>query len=149
MYGGQAGFDFLGFAIRQHRVGKYHTGKDTRGRPLGFKTLIRPSREAIKRHSSTLRAVVDTHRGVRQQELIGLLNPKIRGWSNYYSTVCSKRSFTRVDNVLYAKLWSWARWRHRKKTRRWIAAKYWRVRDGEGWVFRPRCGGASVGRWGS
>ena len=34
---GQAGFDFLGFTIRQHPVGKYHTGKDTRGRPLGFK----------------------------------------------------------------------------------------------------------------
>src|SRR6266536_5592331 len=39
----QTGFDFLGFHIRQYAVGKYHTGKDTVGRPLGFKTHIKPS----------------------------------------------------------------------------------------------------------
>jgi RNA-directed DNA polymerase len=49
-HGGRAGFDFLGFTIRQHPVGKYHTGKDTRGRPLGFKTLIKPSTAKVVLH---------------------------------------------------------------------------------------------------
>ena len=41
---GRVGFDFLGFHIRQHRVGKTHSGKTSgRGKSklLGFKTLIK------------------------------------------------------------------------------------------------------------
>jgi len=38
-YEGHIGFDFLGFTIRQYRVGKYHAHK----RHAGYKTLIRPS----------------------------------------------------------------------------------------------------------
>src|SRR5205807_4369427 len=49
---GNVGFDFLGWHIRQYPVGKTHTGK-TGGRnsqPLGFKTIIKPSQEAVRRH---------------------------------------------------------------------------------------------------
>src|SRR6266568_7097774 len=53
-YQEQVGFDFLGFTIRQFPVGKTHTGKDQQGKPLGFKTLIKPSKEAIKRHMAVL-----------------------------------------------------------------------------------------------
>src|SRR6266496_5187340 len=42
-YEGKVGFDFLGFSVRQFPVGKTHTGKNTVGKPLGFKTIIRPS----------------------------------------------------------------------------------------------------------
>ena len=37
-YEGNTGFDFLGFNIRQYEVGKTHTGNNTNGTPLGFKT---------------------------------------------------------------------------------------------------------------
>src|SRR5215467_5480113 len=46
---GKAGFDFLGFTIRQFPMGKSQTGKDGHGQPLGFKTLIKPSRGAGER----------------------------------------------------------------------------------------------------
>ncbi len=50
-YQGVVGFDFLGWTVRQFPVGKTHTGKAGHyGPPLGFKTLIRPSKEAVKRH---------------------------------------------------------------------------------------------------
>src|SRR5436305_2223264 len=48
---GQVGLDFLGFTIRQFPVGKTHAGKTSQGKPLGFKTIIKPSKEAIKRHT--------------------------------------------------------------------------------------------------
>ena len=48
--GGNVGFDFLGFTIRQFPVGKTHSGTHPHGGTLGFKTIIRPSKEAIKRH---------------------------------------------------------------------------------------------------
>jgi RNA-directed DNA polymerase len=34
----QPGFDFLGFNIRQYKVGKYQSGKNGQGKLLGFKT---------------------------------------------------------------------------------------------------------------
>ncbi len=45
---GQVGFDFLGFHLRQYRVGQYHT-RPYRGAP-GMKTLTKPSRRALQRH---------------------------------------------------------------------------------------------------
>ena len=52
----KCGFDFLGFAVRQYPVGKTHSGKlgGRSGRRLGFKTIIRPSKAALRRHSRTL-----------------------------------------------------------------------------------------------
>src|SRR4028118_1047544 len=42
------GFNFLGFNIRQFSVGKYHSGKNTQGQLLGFKSIITPSKEKVK-----------------------------------------------------------------------------------------------------
>src|SRR5581483_12168 len=50
-YEGNVGFDFLGFSIRQLPVGKTHSGKGRQGKPLGHKTFITPSKEAIKEHT--------------------------------------------------------------------------------------------------
>jgi hypothetical protein len=55
---GRVGFDFLGMTIRQYPVGRTHSAKNTYGQLLGFKTLIKPSEEAIKRH---VRELVQTH----------------------------------------------------------------------------------------
>jgi reverse transcriptase-like protein len=49
-YQGNVGFNFLGFTIRQFPVGKTHTGRTSKGQPLGFKTLILPSKEGVQRH---------------------------------------------------------------------------------------------------
>src|SRR6266481_10226866 len=61
-YQGQVGFDFLGFTVRQFPVGKTHTGKGTKGKVLGFKTLIKPSKEAIRRHTLTIKERLRTFR---------------------------------------------------------------------------------------
>src|SRR6266699_1888793 len=60
-YQGQVGFDFLGFTFRQFPVGKTQTGKDTQGKPLGFKTLIKPSKEGVKRHTLTIKGALRMH----------------------------------------------------------------------------------------
>src|SRR5207244_1988273 len=52
---GKVGFDFLGFTVRQFRVGKHHTGKNGHGTPLGFKTLIKPSKRKVKEHYHQLK----------------------------------------------------------------------------------------------
>ncbi len=48
---GRAGFDFLGHHIQQFLVGKYSSAiHPTTKKPLGFRTLITPSKDACKKH---------------------------------------------------------------------------------------------------
>jgi RNA-directed DNA polymerase len=134
---GVAGFDFLGFTIRQHRASKYNTA---RGR--GFKTLITPSQEAVKRHWAQLSEIISRHKAARQVNLIGLLNPVILGWSNYYRAVVSTKAFHHLDHCLYNKLRRWTQYRHPRKARHWVAARYWDIVPGRRWVFRDAEGPA-------
>ncbi|MBF6613087.1 MAG: HNH endonuclease [Chloroflexi bacterium] len=128
------GFDFLGYEIRQYPVGRRRTGYTGHGKPLGFKTIIKPSKEGIKRHYLAMSAIVDQHRNDHQVRLIQDLNPVITGWSRYYSDACSKQVFSKLDDLLYHKLQSWAYRRHHKKGKHWIANKYWHTEEGK-WRF--------------
>jgi RNA-directed DNA polymerase len=127
---GELGVDFLGFHIRQYPVGKYKTGKGPHNKPLGFKTLITPSKEGQRTHLLHLKEIVRKLRAASPQVLIGQLNPRIRGWSNYYAAVVAKATFARMDALLYAKLRRWARRRHPNKSARWVHHKYWHPRNG-------------------
>lgn len=134
------GFEFLGFHVQQFPVGKYTTGKDTKGIPLGFKTIITPSREKCKTHYDHIKEVVKNHKGTSQKRLIEKLNPIIRGWTNYYSTVVSKKAFSKMDAQIYTLLESWAKHRHRNKGKKWLAERYWKTIGGDNWVFATRDG---------
>jgi RNA-directed DNA polymerase len=124
---GKVGFDFLGFTVRQFRVGKHHTAKNGQGKLLGFKTLIKPSKRKVKGHYDRLREMIRTSQTAPQEELIGRLNPVIRGWANYYRSVVSKTTFAKLDDRLYGRLRRWARRRHPNKPAGWVAARYWRL----------------------
>jgi RNA-directed DNA polymerase len=133
------GFNFLGFSVRQYPVGKTHTGKTSHGQPLGFKTLIQPSREAVKTHLQQTAQLIRTHRAVAQETLIAHLNPLFRGWAKYYSTMVAKDTFHRVDSIVYQMLRRWAKRRHPRKAMRWIVIKYWHTDQGT-WRFRTTDG---------
>ncbi|MDQ6645527.1 MAG: group II intron reverse transcriptase/maturase [Chloroflexota bacterium] len=133
-YQGNTGFDFLGFSVRQFPVGKTHTGRNGQGRKLGFKTIIKPSEEAQKRHAKTVGDTTRKMRGSRQIDLIRQLNPKIRGWCNYHSTVISGKVFSKMSEVMYQQLRRWAQRRHPKKSRTWVANCYWHPNEGK-WDF--------------
>jgi len=138
----QPGFNFLGFNIRQFSVGKYHTGKTSRGnRPLGFKTIITPSKDKLKVHYDKIAGVIDAHKTAPQAALISRLNPIIRGWANYYSTVISSEAYSDLDNLTYLKLTAWAKRRHPNKSSGWVVKKYWQTVEGANWVFATRSEG--------
>ena len=67
VHAGKVGFDFLGQHVRQYPVGKTHSGKNGHGQSLGFKTLITPSKAAIKQHMRDLAAVVHKHKVAPQR----------------------------------------------------------------------------------
>ncbi|MFB2979053.1 group II intron reverse transcriptase/maturase [Microseira sp. BLCC-F43] len=132
------GFNFLGFTIRQHPVGKYQTGKNGQGKPLGFKTIITPSKEGLNRHIKRIGEVIETHNSSPQWALIKRLNPIIMGWANYYSTQVSKEAYSKADFYTYQQLRAWANRRHPNKDKHWVANNYWHTLENRTWVFASR-----------
>ncbi len=129
--GKQPGFDFLGFTIRQWKV---------ESTEQGFKTLIKPSSKSIKTHYRKMADICDKYKTAPTQALIAKLNPIIKGWANYFSNVVSKEVFSKIDNLLWTRIWRWVSRRHPNKSAKWVKKKYfpqckgtrnWLLNDGE------------------
>ncbi len=131
------GFDFLGFHIQHHKLGKHHTGKNTKGERLEFKTIIEPQKDKIKLHYRKLDECINKMSSFKQSELIGQLIPMIRGWCNYQSPWNSSNAFKKLTNLMWNRLWRWGKRRHPNKGRKWIARKYWDLKN-RGWRFTYR-----------
>jgi RNA-directed DNA polymerase len=134
---GNVGFDFLGFHVRQHKVGSYRAAWNSHNVNLGYITLITPSKTKVQKHLKKIAEVIDVHKTAPQAALISKMNPVIRGWSNYYSTVASKETFSELDYLVYQKLRAWAR--HRGKGNINVE-KYWRPVGENSWCFRTKDG---------
>lgn len=127
----EPGFNFLGFNIRQFKCND---------RVKGYKLIISPGREAIKKHSDRLKAEVRNHRGADQITLIKILNPIIRGWCNYYRYVVSCKTFSRLNDMKFWKVWGWACFKHNRRSKKWIREKYFIKDGGNNWGFGTKNG---------
>jgi RNA-directed DNA polymerase len=115
------GFDFLGQNVRRY----------------GTKLLLKPSRKNVKAFLAKIDEVIQHEGGyLTAGQLIEQLNPKIRGWALYHRHASSARTFARVDDVIFKKLWRWARRRHRGKSAAWVKRRYFTGRDDNSWRFR-------------
>jgi RNA-directed DNA polymerase len=113
------GFDFLGQTIRK----------------LGGKVLSMPSKAAVHKFLTKVRTVVKENPSLSAYKLVKKLNPIVQGWVNYHKHACSSRAFKQVDHALFQALWRWAKRRHSKKKRRWIAKKYFGTEGTYKWRF--------------
>jgi RNA-directed DNA polymerase len=102
------GVDFLGQNIRKY----------------GGKLLIKPSPKKVHNLLERVRDIVKGNKTAKQANLIGLLNPVIRGWANYHRHVVAKETFQSMDKEIWLILWRWASRRHPNKSGRWINRKY-------------------------
>lgn len=114
------GFDFLGFNIRKYRNGVL---------------LIKPSKKSQKKVVEKLHEVVFGNKSASQCVLIELLNPVIRGWSNYFKHHVAKKVFARTDHILTRQLMVWAYRRHKNKSKKWTIGKYFHRKGRKGWIF--------------
>lgn len=113
------GFDFLGWNFRKYQG----------------KLLIKPSKKNVQAFYAKLRETVSNNLGAKQEDLIHLLNPMLRGWALYHSPIVAKKAFSRMDYLLYWRLMRWAKRRHPRKNAEWIRQKYWHSIDNRNWVF--------------
>jgi RNA-directed DNA polymerase len=115
----EEGFDFLGQNIRKYNG----------------KLLIKPSKKNVKNFLERVRKVLKKHKTPKQENVIRLLNPIIRGWANYHRHVVAKETFSWVDHQIWLKLWQWCKRRHPNKGRRWIKDRYFPLIGPRKWVF--------------
>ena len=121
--------------LRQYPVGQDKTGTTGQGKPLGFKTHIKPSTAAQHRHLLQMKGELRKLRAASHEGLIGTLNPLIQGWSHDDSAVVAKATLSRMDTLVYATLRRWAHRRHPKKSSWWVSEQYWHLREGH-WTFK-------------
>jgi RNA-directed DNA polymerase len=119
------GFNFLGQNVRKY----------------DGKLLIKPSAKNVKTFLDSIRETIRANRSAKQETLISLLNPKIRGWANYHRHVVAKKTYVAVDHHIWRALWRWARRRHPNKLSEWVRQKYFRTLDHRHWVFATQTRG--------
>jgi RNA-directed DNA polymerase len=130
------GFDFLGFNVRSIPCGRTHANRNNRGESTGTVTLIKPSKANRKQHVKSMSRIIREGVSRPQAEVISRLNPVIRGWSNYFSTVVSGRIFSAQDHYLFTRLYRWAKRRHPRKHSGWISSRYWHRKGPRQWTFK-------------
>lgn len=118
------GFDFLGFTIRKYKG----------------KLLIKPSKASIVSIKRKIKETLMANKAAKTDNLIGMLNPVIRGWANYYRYVVSQDTYDKIDSAVWCMVWQWAVRRHSNKPHKWIKSKYFQREGIRNWVFREKGG---------
>ena len=116
------GFDFLGQNTRKYKN----------------KILTKPAKKNVQSFLEGIRKIIQGKPTIKQEQLIGILNPKIRGWTNYHRHIVSKETFSYVDFQVYKALWKWCRRRHPEKGKWWISTKYFHKIGTRNWVFAAK-----------
>ena len=115
----EEGFDFLGWNVRKY----------------GGKLLIKPAKKNVQTFLRKIRKIIKDNRTAKQENVIRLLNPVIRGWANYHQNQVAKETFSKVDHLTWKKLWQWACRRHPNKPLKWIKDRYFIQEGFRNWVF--------------
>jgi RNA-directed DNA polymerase len=113
------GFDFLGFNVRKYKG----------------KLLIKPSQKNVKSFLSETRKLIKSNAAIGTEALISQLNPKIRGWANYFCHVVAKDTFSYVDYFIKKAILQWIKRRHPNKSAQWMRKKYFRSQGLRNWIF--------------
>ncbi|MFO7820157.1 MAG: group II intron reverse transcriptase/maturase [Halanaerobacter sp.] len=113
------GFDFLGWNFRKYKA----------------KLIIKPAKKSYQTIINEIRTIAKKNKTIKQNTLINILNPKIRGWCNYHRSACSKKSYQSLDRDIFHTLWNWAKRRHPNKAKKWLKKEYWQSDEERDWIF--------------
>jgi len=102
------GFNFLGHTVRKY----------------GEKLLITPAKSKVEMMRKKIGTLIRSAVGLTQEALLRQLNPRLRGWANYYRNGASKRTFGKLDYYVYKRIERWMRRRHPNKSKAWKWRKY-------------------------
>ena len=112
-------FDFLGYTFQPRRA-KNRWGK------FFVSFLPAMSNKAAKRIRQTIREwrMASTRNNQRLEDLARVVNPRVRGWMNYYGRYYRSKC-VQVLRHLNEALAAWARWKYKRFHRRERASLHW------------------------
>jgi RNA-directed DNA polymerase len=125
------GFDFLGHTVRK----------------FGDTLLISPAKSKVAAMHKKIGTLIHSAGSLTQEAFLRQLNPRLRGWANYYRNGTSKQTFGKLDYHVYNRIRRWMQRRHPNKSIRWQLRKYcsaaangtysvrWRAKDGKSRVL--------------
>lgn len=123
-------FDFLGYTFVYSIRTKFiknkmlHRNKPEyrlHGRPRLF---VYPSKTAINSFKTRLKSIIKQNQNLSAYRLIALLNPRIRGWVNYYSFSNAHGALSLLRNWLYTRITIWMKRKHPKSSIIWLNKHY-------------------------
>jgi RNA-directed DNA polymerase len=133
-----AGFTFLGFYFSHKSCGLGKTAwirnKHIR-KPCKYYLSQVPDKDKVRNHIDNIREIVKRMEKRPQEELLSVLNPIIRGWTNYYAFTDNAATFWHCDGRMFWRLMRWAFNRHLSKGKKWIVRKYFHKINGRKWWF--------------
>lgn len=113
------GFDFLGWNFRKY----------------SGKLLIKPSKKNVQTFYRKVSETISGNKTVKHEDLIRLLNPMLRGWAQYHSPVVAKQAYSRMESLIFRRLWWWSKRRHPNKGAEWVRKKYFHSNGTRHWIF--------------
>lgn len=133
------GFDFLGFNIRQYKVSNTKTG---------YKLLIKPSKDFVKKCRKDIKEIFLKNIGDTADNLIGKINPIIRGKANYMKPHVASETFRKLDHYLFVRQVRFVKRTHPNKPTKWTKEKYWGnlsiQHPNQKWVFGNKSTGSHM-----
>jgi len=108
------GFEFLGYKIKMgSRPMRLKPSQIKSGTKQGA-LYAYPRNKSLHRFKAEIRSLSRRRRPVTTRELIGALNPVIRGWGLYFCKAHVRRLFNRLDRWIARRIWShrYKRWRN-------------------------------------
>lgn len=71
--------------------------------------------------------------GYNAEVLVHKLNPKIKGWGNYFRSGVSAETFYELDAWMFRRVLRWAKRTHPNKSLGWIRGRYFTNKGGKSW----------------
>jgi group II intron reverse transcriptase/maturase len=108
------GFEFLGYKIKRGSQKLKLAPERIRSGVVQGDLYAYPREKSIRHFIEQIRKRTQRKVPVGTRDLIGDLNPVIRGWGNYYSKAHVRKLFNRLDRWIVRRIWSqrFKRWRN-------------------------------------
>jgi RNA-directed DNA polymerase len=144
MADGYRGIRFLGLAIRHHRVGRHQAkgrewflwsgpSQESLNRVYEKAVAIIDGSQRSRKRNGAIRDLAREGKATPEEVMVIRLNRLIRGWCGYHCPFYAKETFSKLDHLLFIKLWKWAIRKHPKRKRAWIVRRYFN--NAKPWCF--------------
>lgn len=116
--------DFLGYTFKYQDKWRYdkHMFYTQHAGSRGI--ALYPNKTKVLAFIDKIRHIFKKSQNLDSYNLIAILNPIIRGWSNYYNLGNSSHYRDTVRNALYHLVWKWAHSKHKRWGKKRIANFY-------------------------